>query len=206
MQSTWVVGSLDALRTLLTSSDDLTITSETTVVLLPTAAAFTGVTQAAIELAGPFETREARVEALMLIDRASSDEPSFARRVADADVVVLSDGSALHARGAWLDTAVGEAIRHAQTLIAVGSAASVLGETMIDPRGGAPTLGLGYRLGLAITVPENDEQLARTRGLLGDREVLAVLGRSGILHHDGVAWTVVDGDVVTTRGDVRVEL
>lgn len=206
MQSTWVAGSLDALRELLASSADLTITSATTVVLLPTAAAFTGVTQAAIELARPFETYEARVEALMLTDRSSSDEPSFALRVADADVVVLSDGSALHARSVWLDTAIGEAIRNAQTLIAVGSAASVLGETMIDPRGGAPTLGLGYRVGAAITMRANDEQLARTRALLGEREVLAVLGPSGILHHDGVAWRVVGGDVVTTRGEVRVEL
>lgn len=206
MQSTWVVGSLDALRELLASSADLTITSATTVVLLPTAAAFTGVTQAAIELARPFETYEARVEALMLTDRSSSDEPSFALRVADADVVVLSDGSALHARSVWLDTAIGEAIRNAQTLIAVGSAASVLGETMIDPRGGAPTLGLGYRVGAAITMRANDEQLARTRALLGEREVLAVLGPSGILHHDGGAWRVVGGDVVTTRSEVRVEL
>jgi len=206
VQSTWVVGSLDALRTLLASSDDLNISSATTVVLLPTAAAFTGITQAALELAAPFETHEARVEALMLSDRASNDEASFAQRVADADVVVLADGSALHARSVWLDTAVGEAIRNAQTLIAVGSAASVLGETMIDPRGGAPTLGLGYRVGLATTASKSDEQLTRTRALLGEREILAVLGPSGILHHDGATWRVVSGDVVTTRGEVRVEL
>jgi hypothetical protein len=206
VQSTWVVGSLEALRTLLASNNDLNITSETTVVLLPNAAAFTGVTQAALELAAPFETYEARVEALMLTDRSSSDETSFAQRVADADVVVLSDGSALHARSVWLDTAMGEAIRDAQTLIAVGSAASVLGETMIDPRGGAPTLGLGYRRGAAITASEGDEQLARTRALLGEREVLAVLEPNGILHHDGAVWQVVGGDVVTTRGEVRVEL
>jgi hypothetical protein len=206
VQSTWVVGSLDALSELLASSNDLNITSETTVVLLPTAAAFTGVTQAAIELAAPFETYEAHVEALMLTDRSSSDDPYFARRVAEADLVVLSDGSALHARSVWLDTAIGEVIRDAQTLIAVGATASVLGETMIDPRGGAPNVGLGYRVGLVTTVPENDEQLARTRALLGERDVLAVLEPSGVLHHDGMTWRIVAGDVIATRGEVRVEL
>ncbi len=142
----------------------------------------------------------------MLTDRSSGDEPMFARRVADADVVVLSGGSALHARSVWLDTPVGEAIRNAETLIAVGSAASVLGDTMIDPRGGAPTSGLGYRSGLVITGPENVEQLARTRALLGEREILAVLGPSGVLHHDGASWRRVSGDVLATRGEKSVEL
>lgn len=206
MQSTWVVGSLDALAELLVTRDDPKITSKTTVVLLPTAAAFIGATQAAIELASAFEARNARVEALMLTDRSSSDEPMFAQRVADADVVVLSDGSALHARSVWLDTAVGEAIRNAEALIAVGPAASVLGDTMIDPRGGAPTSGLGYRTGLVITGPENHEQLARTRVLLGERDVLAVLEPSGVLHHDGANWRRVSGDVVATRGENLVEL
>jgi cyanophycinase-like exopeptidase len=206
VQSTWVVGSLDALAELLATHDDLKVTSETTIVLLPAAAAFIGATQAAIELAALFETYEAPVEALMLTDRSSSDETMFAQRVADANVVVLSDGSALHAKSVWLDTTVGEAIRDAETLIAVGPAASVLGDIMIDPRGGAPTIGLGYRSGLVVTGPENDEQLARTRALLGEREVLAVLGPSGILHHDGANWRRVSGDVVTTRGEKSVEL
>ncbi|MGC2167935.1 MAG: hypothetical protein WA580_02415 [Acidimicrobiales bacterium] len=206
MQSTWVVGSLDALAELLEAREDLLVTSETTVVLLPTAAAFIGATQAAIELAARFETRDARVEALMLTERSSSNEAIFAQRVADADVVVLSDGSALHARSVWLDTAIGEAIRDAETLIAVGPAASVLGETMIDPRGGAPTAGLGYRTGLVITGPESDEQLARTRALLGESDVLAVLGPSGVLHHDGANWRRVSGDVVATCGEKAVEL
>ena len=206
MQSTWVLGSLDALSEFLASNDAPSISRDSSVVLLPTAAAFIGATQAAIELAAPFESREARTEALMLTDRSSSDEPYFARRVAEADVVVLADGSALHARSVWLGSPVGDAIRDAKTLIALGSAASVLGETMIDPRGGAPTTGLGYRKGLVITLRESDEQLARTRALLGDNDVLAVLGRSGVLHHDGTSWRVVRGDVVTTRGEQSVEL
>ncbi|HTT58453.1 MAG TPA: hypothetical protein VMF33_00230 [Acidimicrobiales bacterium] len=206
MQSTWVVGSLDALTELLESRDELNVTSATGVVVLPTAAAFIGVTEAAIELALRFEARDARVEALMLTDRSSSDEPMFAQRVADAHLVVLSDGSALHARSVWLDTAVGQAIRDAETLIAIGSTASVLGDTMIDPRGGAPTIGLGYRSGLVIAGPESDEQLARTRALLGERAVLAVLASNGILHHNGVKWRRVSGDVVVTRGEKSVEL
>ena len=112
----------------------------------------------------------------------------------------------MHARSVWLDTAIGEAIRNAQTLIAVGSAASVLGETMMIHEAAHPLSDLAIGSVRRSRLRANDEQLARTRALLGEREVLAVLGPSGILHHDGAAWRVVGGDVVTTRGEVRVEL
>jgi cyanophycinase len=142
----------------------------------------------------------------MHIDRSSSDEPYFANRVRQADVVVLSDGSALHAKSVWHETPIGEAIRDAQFVIAVGSVASVLGDTMIDPRGGAPTMGLGYRHGIVLATSASDEQLSRTRTLLGDDQTLAVLGPSGVLHGDGERWRVVTGEVTATRGHETVEL
>jgi len=74
---------------------------------------------------------------------------------------------------------VGEALRDAPLVVTIGSVTSVLFETMIDPRGGAPTTGLGYREGLVVTTSASEEQLSRTRTLLGDDAVLAVLGDSG---------------------------
>ena len=205
-ETTVVVGSLDALREVLAAGELLDVTSDTDVVLLPTAAAFLGINEAAIELSVLFEESGAKVEALMIADRASNEEPYFVERIKNADLVVLSDGSALHAKSVWHASPVGDAIRDARHLVAVGSVASLLGEVMIDPRGGAPTTGLGYRSGLAISAPESDEQLSRTRTLLGTEITLAVLGPRGVVYFDGTSWHRASDDVVTTRGHDAVEL
>jgi hypothetical protein len=199
-------GSLAALADSVTRGDLLALTGESDVVIFPTAAAFTGAAESAIELATLFEGSGARVEALMHLDRSSGDEPYFALRAREADVVVLSDGSALHAKSVWHQTPVGEAIRDAPLLVAIGSVASVLFETMIDPRGGAPTTGLGYRQGLVVTTSAGDEQLSRTRTLLGNDVVLAVLSANGVVQGEGPLWRIVAGDVTTTRGREVVAL
>jgi hypothetical protein len=199
-------GSLAALGDSLTRGDLLVVTSETDVVIVPTAAAFIGATEAAIDLSMVFEVGSARVEALMHLDRSSSDEAYFAKRVREADIVVLSDGSPLHAKSVWHQTPIGEAIREAPLVVTIGSVSSALFDTMIDPRGGAPTTGLAYREGLVVTTSASEEQLARTRTLLGDDAILAVLGTSGVLRGHGGEWRVVSGDVTTTRGHDEVEL
>ena len=199
-------GSLAALGDSLARGELLVVTSETDVVIVPTAAAFIGATEAAIELSMILEITGARVEALMHLDRSSRDEPYFAQRAREADIVVLSDGSPLHAKSVWHQTPIGEAIRDASLVVSIGSVSSVLFDTMIDPRGGAPTTGLGYREGLIVTTSASEEQLARTRTLLGDDAVLSVLGPSGVLHGDDARWRVVTGDVTTTRGRDEVEL
>ncbi|MHB8380033.1 MAG: type 1 glutamine amidotransferase family protein [Acidimicrobiales bacterium] len=204
--STVVVGSLDALRGVLATGELIDVTNDTDVVLLPTAAAFLGINEAAIELSVLFEPSGAKVEALMIADRASNAEPYFVRRVTSADLVVLSDGSALHAKSVWRGSPVGEAIRDTRCVVAVGSVASLLGDVMIDPRGGAPTTGLGYRSGLTLGVSASEEQLSRTRSLLGQDETFAVLGPRGVVYFNGTSWHRASDDVVTTRGHDVIEL
>jgi hypothetical protein len=206
MKTMTAVGSNDALRVLLSEGTLTPFADGSDVVVLPTAAAFSGAEAAAIELANLFEASGAKVEALMNVSRDSSDEPHFARRVHDADLVVLSDGSALHAKSVWRDTLVGEAIRESRHVAAIGAVASVLGDVMVDPRGGAPTNGLGYVGGLVVGVEASEEQLARTRLLLGEDVTFAVLGRQGAVRFDGLIWRVVAPDVVTTRALELVEL
>jgi len=202
--STFAVGSLDALGTLLRTGQ-LVLTDGADVVIVPTAAAFIGLTEAAVLTGAAFDKFDVRVEALMVADRAATTDTYLIERLANADVVVLCDGSALHARSVWRANGFGDAINAATTLVAVGAVASVLGDVMIDPRGGAPTTGLGFRGGAALCLPASDEQTTRTRDLLRD-VTLVVLGPTGIVHHDGAKWSVVGGDVVATRGHDVVEL
>jgi hypothetical protein len=196
--STYAVGSLDALRALL-RNPTFELRDGAEVAVVPTAAAFIGFTEAAVVTSTAFDDFDVRVEALMVSDRAATNDPHVVERLANADVVVLCDGSPLHARSVWRANAFGDAINAASTLIAIGAVSSVLGEVMIDPRGGAPTTGLGYRIGAALCVPSSDEQMLRTRSLVRD-ELLVVLGATGIVHYDGSRWRVLDGDVIVTRG------
>ena len=140
-----------------------------------------------------------------------SDRAATADTVLDANVsptptswCCVTDRRCTRAR-CGARNAFGDAINAAATLVAIGAVASVLGEVMIDPRGGAPTTGLGYRGGAALSVPASEEQMARTRSLLRD-VALVVIGPSGVVHHDGERWRVVAGDVVVTRGHDVVEL
>ena len=159
------------------------------------------------ELADLFEGHGAKVEALMNVGRDSSDEPYFAQRVRDADLVVLSDGSALHAKSVWHGTLVGEALRECSNrgrrLVPLRRCSATSWSIRAAAR---RRTGLGYVSGLVIGVSASEEQLARTRSLLGEDAMFAVLGHLGVIHFDGTNWRVVTGDVVTTRGAKLVEL
>ena len=201
--STLVTGSLSALVGSIGALGDL---AGAAVVVVPSAAAFTGASAAALEVALALEPTGASVEALMVLERSSVNESAIVARVARADVVVLTDGSALHARAVWRDSAVGEAIG-ASRLVAIGAVATVLGSVMIDPRGGAPTVGLGYRDGAVLTVPSTPDQLTRTRALLSGEAPLVVVGARGVVGESGGEWyTVVAEDVEVTRGPDAVTL
>lgn len=201
-----VVGSLDALRTELNSNARLQLSETADVVVVPTAGAFSGLTEAAIVVADAITSFGYRVEGLMIADRAAADEPYFAERLTSADLVVLCDGSALHARSVWRGTPIGDALRRAKRLLAIGSVASVLGEIMIDPRGGAPTVGLSLFEGVAFTGSTSDEQLTRTRSLLTTDVALVVLDSLGIVSFDGAGWHEVSDGLVVTRGHDEAHL
>lgn len=199
--STVVVGSLGTLGAVVADQTLLHLKAGANIVILPTAAAFTGVSETATATGAVFAHLDAHVETLMVTDRASSADLNLVERIAKADLVVLCDGSSLHARSVWRNSPVGEAIAAAPQLVVIGSVAAVLGAAMIDPRGGAPTTGLSLRPGIAFCSPSSDEQMARTRSLVSSEITLVVLGPSGVLACESGHWRVVrDDDVVVTRG------
>jgi hypothetical protein len=201
--TTMAIGSLAPLADVVRS---LQLRANADVTVVPTAAAFSGITEAALDVAVALHDLDVREEALMVSDRTSATVEYFTRRLSECDLVVLCDGSPLHARSVWRSTPFGDALRRVARIVAVGAVGSVLGDVMIDPRGGAPTTGLGWRSGIAIAVPASDDQMVRTRSLLASDVALAVLGPTGVIGHDGTRWRVVSGDVVVTRGSQVVDL
>ena len=169
-------------------------------VVVPTAAAFTGATEAAVRAAEALSPLGVRVEGLVVVTREEAANEYVSRRVGEADLVVLLDGAALHARAVWRDSALGAALAGARRLLAVGDVASLVMSVMIDPRGGAPTTGLGLRRGLVVARRTSVDQLARTRTLVGEDVAFAVLDEDGVVVGETGRWRVAAGTVEVTRG------
>ncbi|HQU27259.1 MAG TPA: hypothetical protein PLS29_09555 [Acidimicrobiales bacterium] len=197
MATTVLAGSLHAAVPVLGS---LGLAPGADCVVVPTAAAFTGATGATVRAAETLSPLGARVEGLVVVTREEASNDYVTRRVGEADLVVLLDGAALHARAVWRDSPLGAALARARRLVAVGDVASLVLSVMVDPRGGAPTTGLGLREGLVVTGRASGDQLARTRALVGGDVTLAVLDEDGVVVGEDGRWRVAAGTVEVTRG------
>jgi cyanophycinase len=190
----WTEG-CDFDRTLLSASGG------NDVVVLPTAAAYQHPERVVLEAANWFEALGGHVEGLMVVDRASANDPGMAAVVRAARFIYLAGGSPLHLKSVLKDSATFEAIRQAWTggAVVAGSAAGamVLTDPMVDPRGGALTVGLGLVDQLAVVPHFGDgsddahgQKLHRTVALAPTG--LAVVGlpeRTALLHDGSGQWS-----------------
>jgi cyanophycinase len=124
------------------------------VLVLPTAAAYEHPERAVATAAGYFETLGAKAEGLDVLRRSDADEPAHVDAVRHARFIYLAGGSPLHLRSVLKDSKVWDALVaawHDGAVVAGSSAgAMVLTDPMVDPRGGAFTLGLGLIEQLAV--------------------------------------------------------
>ena len=139
------------------------------VLVLPTAAAYEQ-PQRAVETARAwFAGFGAKVRGLDVLARPDAEEADNAAAVAAARFVYLAGGSPLHLRSVLKDSAVWTALISAweggATLAGSSAGAMVLTDPMVDPRGGAFTVGLGLVAPLAV-VPHyggwSEEKMLRT--------------------------------------------
>jgi cyanophycinase len=137
---------LDSRLLHLAESDD--------VLIVPTAAAFENPGDAVDRAIAWFAQLGAKAKGLPVLNRrdAEADENVAAMRV--ARFVYLADGSPLHLRSVLKGSALFDALRYAHgrgaVLAASGAGATVVCDPMVDPRGGAYTVGLGIVTGLAV--------------------------------------------------------
>lgn len=115
--------------------------------VLPTAAAYQHPERVVIAAAEWFAPLGGRVEGLMVLGRADAQDQGAAARVRQARFIYLSGGSPLHLRSVLKESRVFQALAEAwrDGAVVAGSAAGamVLTDPMVDPRGGALTVGLG---------------------------------------------------------------
>ena len=128
--------------------------------------------------------------------------------VAAAKFVYLADGSPMHLRsvlkGSPLYEAMLDAFRGGAVIAASGAAATVLCDPMVDPRGGAYTVGLGFVGNLAVFPYHGtaaDHLLARSVELKPAEAVLVGIdAETALVREPGPAWSVAGAGVVTVYG------
>jgi cyanophycinase len=170
------------------------------VLVLPTAAAYERPERIVVGAAEWFSGLGGEVEGLMVLTRADAEDAAAAELVRRARFIYLSGGSSLHLRSVLKGSAVFGALRDAWEAGAVvagaGAGAMALTDPMVDPRGGALTVGLGLIEGLAVFTHYGDvaedahgEKLHRSVTLAP--EGLPVVGlpeRTALIRDPSGAW------------------
>jgi cyanophycinase len=169
------------------------------VVVLPTAAAFEHPERVVARATDYFAGLGASVRGLSVLRRADAEDRANVSGVSDAGFVYIADGSPLHLRSALKDSALFEAIvtayRKGSVLAASGAGATVLCDPMVDPRGGAYTVGLGLVQNLAVFPyhgTAGDHIRERSIDLLSGNAVLVGVDEHTALLREGDGpWEVV---------------
>jgi cyanophycinase len=139
--------------------DLLAASGGTEVVVLATAAAYEHPGRSVEAAERWFAELGATVRSLPVLTRPDALHAPNAETLAEARFVYLADGSSMHLRSVLKDSPVWDALVAAWEAGAVlagsGSGGMVLCDPMIDPRGGALTLGLGAITQMAV-MPHHD--------------------------------------------------
>ena len=174
------------------------------VVVLPTAAAFEQPDRVGENAVAYFDDLGIKARVLPVLHRTEAEDPKVATSLRKAKFVYLADGSPLHLRSVLKDSALFDAllaVYHGGGAVAAsGAGATLLCDPMVDPRGGAYTVGLGVVRNLAVfpyhgTAADHLRErsidlLPAAATLVGIDEQTALIRRSG-------AWTVAGAGSVT---------
>jgi cyanophycinase len=185
----------------------------TEVVVLPTAAAFERPDKVVDRATAWFEGLGATVRPVMVLNRRDAQDDAKVKAVKGAAFVYLSDGSPLHLRSVLKDSSLLAVLvagyRNGGVLAASGAGATVLGDPMVDPRGGAYTVGLGVVSNLAIFPYHGtaaDHLRRRSIELLAEHAVLAGVDEQTALVRPAEGdWRAIGAGDVTLYSEGRAE-
>jgi cyanophycinase len=169
------------------------------VLILPTAAAYEHPERAVATAERWFSSLGAQARGLMVLRHADANDESNAAVVREAGFIYLSGGSPLHLLSVLKGSAVFEALANAwrSGAVVAGSSAGamVLVDPMVDPRGGAFTVGLGLVEQMAV-VPHHDSgssnQFWRTLELAPEgTPVAGIPEQTALIRHTDGSWRSV---------------
>jgi cyanophycinase len=183
------------------------------VVVLPTAAAYERPDKAVERATAWFDGLGAGVRPVMVLNRRDAEDDANVKAVKGAAFVYVADGSPLHLRSVLKESSLLAVLvagyRNGGVLAASGAGATVLGDPMVDPRGGAYTVGLGVVSNLAVFPYHGtaaDHLRQRSIELLADHAVLAgVDEQTALVRPPEGPWRAVGKGDVTLYSDGRAE-
>ncbi|MFN2606773.1 MAG: cyanophycinase [Acidimicrobiales bacterium] len=168
------------------------------VLVLPTAAAYEHPDKAVEWARRWFAGLGASVTGLMVLHRREAEDPAMAAAVRASRFVYLSGGSPMHLRSVLKDSPLWDALvaawQDGAVLAGSSAGAMVLCDPMVDPRGGAFTLGLGLLPQLAV-IPHHDtwseEKAKRTVELAPPRlPIVAIDEQTAVIRQPSGSWSV----------------
>jgi len=168
------------------------------VVILPTGAAYEHPARAVESAERWFSDLGSRARGLMVLRRSDADDEGFADTVRNARFVYLVGGSPMHLRSVLKDSRLWDALvaawKGGAVLAGSSAGAMVLCDPMVDPRGGAFTLGLGLLARVAVIPHHNTwspEKARRTITLAASGlPVVAIDERTALIRRPGGEWSV----------------
>ena len=175
------------------------------VLVLPTAAAYEHPERAVETAEQWFAGLGTKVRGLMVLARPDAEQEANVAAIRDARFIYLSGGSPLHLRSVLKDSAAWDALCQAwqggAVLAGSSAGAMALCDPMVDPRGGAFTLGLGLLAQVAIIPHHNtwsEEKAKRTITLAPkDLPIVGIDERTALIRDVAGAWSVAGvGSVV----------
>jgi cyanophycinase len=181
------------------------------VLVLPTAAAYEHPERAVDTARRWFAGFGASASGLMIVSRRDALDEEAAARLRAGRMIYLSGGSPMHLRSVLKDSpawdAVVEAWRGGAVLAGSSAGAMVLGDSMVDPRGGALTLGLGLLPRVAV-MPHYDtwseEKAQRSVQLAtGHLRIAAIDERTALIRNSGGEWRVEGAGQVAIYVDAK---
>ena len=182
---------------------------------MPTAAAFEHPDRAVEQAVAWFAGLGAKATGLEVLNRrdAESDGNVAAMRV--ARFVYLADGSPLHLRSVLKGSALFDALLYAHSrgavIAASGAGATCVCDPMVDPRGGAYTVGLGIVQGIAVFPDHSNAQDHRRERSLELQPADAVLvgldQQTAIVRESAGRWKVLGpGNATVYRAGAVVDV
>lgn len=193
--------------------DLLAATGSTEVLVIPTAAAYEHPGRLVETAVRWFSELGATVRALPVSTRPDALQDANVAPVAEASCIYLAGGSPMHLRSVLKDSPVWDALVQAweggATVVGSSAGAMVLCDPMVDPRGGALTLGLGLIEQVAV-IPHHDswseDKAKRTLHIApAGLPIVGVDERTALIRDRAGEWSVagvgqavvfVDGAVV----------
>lgn len=187
----------------------LEISGGSEVVVLPTAASYEHPDEVAAVASAHFSPLGVTTTTLRVLNRRDAEDHDHAAVVKKAKFVYITDGSPMHLRSVLKGSALYEAMlaayRGGAVIAASGAGATVLCDPMVDPRGGAYTVGLGFVEGLAV-FPNHaaaaSHLLARSIELKpSDAILVGIDAETALVREPGAEWFVAGAGNVTVYSD-----